>query len=252
MTGKAVLAVNLVLAVVLLFPVRLTAQQVELGDIEIKSSTGVLKSIPAGEEVFLRVAVKSEPASLPLEYRWNVAAGELKSNTNEPTGFYRAPQNPGNTTVTIVALLKGTEIKRKTFKLLITLPVVRERASTAAKQGSSSPASNDNPITITRPSRGDTVQNVITVLGNARKLTQNERIIVLAQAVLPDQRWWVQSLAVLRADGSWSSSPVYIGLPDDHNLAFRLCAVITTSDLQRGQTLTELPSGQNFCTEIRR
>jgi hypothetical protein len=115
-------------------------------------------------------------------------------------------------------------------------------------------AEEPEAVTITSPKTGGAVDGVITVEGKVRKLSRNENLILLVRPIPddPNQSWWVQSAPVIKQDGRWTSSPVYIGIDTDRGVPFRLHAVITTQKFALADQLPVPPKGQSHTIDVKR
>lgn len=267
---RLVLAILLVLLIVRLGG---SASPVAIGGIDLKTPNGhnPMERIPAGGRAWLRVEVQREPPDLPLEYRWKVGEGGIMDTPSlkEPAGFYTAPTTPGYTTVTLVVLLKGKAIAQKSFPLEIVGAGAAPTEGTAHGQPVEPPPAGPTPapsspvlppepelkaVSISSPTGGTAVGQVITVTGRVRELNPGEHLVLLVRPVpdSPTYRWEVQPPPDLRED-IWSSQPVFIGLTDDPaGLPFRLCAVITPQPEPRGAQRPALPPGPSYCIDVRR
>jgi hypothetical protein len=238
-----------------------------------------IENVSAGGVAFLTGDVEREPSDLPVTYRWELpeGAGEITGSEQDPSGVYHAPQKVDTATVitvSLVVLSDGKEIARKTIPLQI---VPQSTAQTVAAQPSpdhqqvpahgggqvntTSPpqisALGGESIVISHPSDGERVDNVITVAGRVTNLNPAEQLVLLARPKPddPSQSWWVRSRPAILSNGAWTSSPVFIGLPDDPTgTPFMICVVITSPEptLQRGQQLSQPPAGPSSCINLAR
>lgn len=112
-------------------------------------------------------------------------------------------------------------------------------------------------VTIRSPQGGESVPHVMTVEGQVRALHAGEHLALLVRPIADPQElqaWVVQSNPERHLDGTWSSTPVVLGLPDDlAGSPVRLCVLMTPEPLVRGQHLAEFPPAtSSYCVEVRR
>lgn len=240
-------------------------ERVKIRGFEIREiSEGEIKKILPNTRLSITGKVEKDPVSLPVTYEWRCTKGEIHSDSEDvPSITYMSPPSEGPTSITLIAALAGREKDRGRLDLEIKS---RENLS-AAVPGQGTPVKPSEPVptkspppergdvSIVDPSDGTGVDQIITVSGRVRKLSDRESLTIFARPIPsdPSQSWWVQSPPNIGSDGSWTSSPVYIGLPDDRTgLPFRICAGIMTKRYQRGDQLRELPSGPKTCVNVRR
>lgn len=100
-------------------------------------------------------------------------------------------------------------------------------------------------LSISHPQNGDEVDWMTSVTGNSTGILTNRtlKMYLLVYPVECEGPWFVQNRPTINPDGSWSGL-VYFGRdPDisseDVGDQFLLLAIVTTSDLRPGETLTE-------------
>jgi len=100
-------------------------------------------------------------------------------------------------------------------------------------------------LDVSYPQNGDEVDWMTSVTGNSSGIVTNNtlKIYLLVYPVESEGPWFVQNRPIVNPDGSWSGL-VYFGrdpinYPEDIGDQFLLLAIVTTSDLQPGKTLTE-------------
>lgn len=107
-------------------------------------------------------------------------------------------------------------------------------------------------LTITSPKEGDQVDMTINVSGTGGQaaLTGGTNLYVL---VRPQEfSYYVQTLPEVRNSGAWTAPAVFVGQEGNTGLAFTICAVLTSAQLERGQAVPDLPAGQSTCIGVTR
>lgn len=102
-------------------------------------------------------------------------------------------------------------------------------------------------LVISHPPIGDEVDWITSVAGNSTGIVTNKtlNLFLLVYPVESGGPWFVQNRLTVNPDGSWSGL-VYFGRnpdihPEDSGDQFLLLAIVTTADLQPGQTFAAIP-----------
>ena len=115
------------------------------------------------------------------------------------------------------------------------------------------PATPPSPE-ITMPKDGDVVDSVIDVAGSGAQAALGSGtylyVVVHPVGLLA---YYVQQIPRIQADGTWRSSPVYIGdsTPASVGKSFQICAVLHSQQLQPGE-LSLFPTGPKSCITVKR
>lgn len=111
------------------------------------------------------------------------------------------------------------------------------------------PPPSPQPVTlvVSYPKTGDEVDWMTYVTGNSTGIVTNKtlKLFLLVYPVESEGPWFVQNSPKVNPDGSWSGL-VYFGRnpdihPEDRGDRYLLSAIVTTANLQPGETLTEFP-----------
>jgi len=214
-------------------------------------------------------------------------AGQMVVERGEPKGHYSAPAQRGAITLRLFVWYKDRLLAYRSFPIdVVDQPATGERTlpgspppasdaqesparvplllSPAAGMGSDtwppSARSVEDPqalaVTIRSPQGGESVPHVMTVEGQVRALQAGEHLALLVRPIADPQEtqaWVVQSTPDRHLDSTWSSTPVMLGLADDSaGSPVRLCVLITTEPLARGQHLAEVPPAtSSYCVDVR-
>jgi hypothetical protein len=97
----------------------------------------------------------------------------------------------------------------------------------------------------------------MSVEGKVRALQPGEHLALLVRATAAPadtQPWVVQTSPHNGLDGTWASMSVFMGFLDDPpGTPVRLCVLIATEPLSRGQYWTALPAASaSYCVDVRR
>jgi predicted PurR-regulated permease PerM len=102
-------------------------------------------------------------------------------------------------------------------------------------------------LVISHPAIGDEVDWITSVAGNSTGIVTNKtlNLFLLVYPVESGGPWFVQNRLTVNPDGSWSGL-VYFGRnpdihPEDSGDQFLLLAIVTTADLQPGETFAAIP-----------
>jgi len=102
-------------------------------------------------------------------------------------------------------------------------------------------------LVISHPPIGDEVDWITSVAGNSTGIVTNKtlNLFLLVYPVESGGPWFVQNRLTVNPDGSWSGL-VYFGRnpdihPEDSGDQFLLLAIVTTADLQPGETFAAIP-----------
>lgn len=102
-------------------------------------------------------------------------------------------------------------------------------------------------LVISHPQIGDEVDWITSVAGNSTGIVTNKtlNLFLLVHPVESGGPWFVQNRLTVNPDGSWSGL-VYFGRnpdihPEDSGDRFLLSAIVTTADLQPGETFAAIP-----------
>lgn len=102
-------------------------------------------------------------------------------------------------------------------------------------------------LVISNPPIGDEVDWITSVAGNSTGIVTNKtlNLFLLVYPVESGGPWFVQNRLTVNPDGSWSGL-VYFGRnpdihPEDSGDQFLLLAIVTTADLQPGETFAAIP-----------
>lgn len=114
----------------------------------------------------------------------------------------------------------------------------------------------DGPdVRVLSPSDGEAVPHEIFVEGKARERGDDEFLVVFVRP-LPDdpfQDYHSQSIPQQIDEHRWHARPVYVGVPDDQpGTPFKVCAVITRSQISPGERFRMLPAGPSDCVSVTR
>jgi len=108
-------------------------------------------------------------------------------------------------------------------------------------------------LVIFYPQMGDEVDWTTSVTGNSTGIATNKTLdlYLLVYPVESEGPWFVQNRPTINLDGSWSGL-VYFGRnpdthPEDIGDQFVLSAIVTTANLQPGETFTEIPESIHQC-----
>lgn len=108
-------------------------------------------------------------------------------------------------------------------------------------------------IEILSPVQGDAVAHQIFVEGNARERKDGESLVVLVRP-FPDssfQDYHAQAFPQQIDKRRWDARTVYVGVPEDQpGTPFKICAVITRSQISPGDRLRMLPAGPSDCVLV--
>jgi hypothetical protein len=114
-------------------------------------------------------------------------------------------------------------------------------------------SSPDDPIEIVSPDNGSAVNPVASVEVRMRTLTPGEHPLVFVRPIPDDenQDYFVQgSLKPIGSD-RWKLDAVGVGSPEDPpGQPFKICAVITLENMERGDRLRVLPQGEHDCIDV--
>jgi hypothetical protein len=118
----------------------------------------------------------------------------------------------------------------------------------------SMPQTTLSPLVITMPKDGDRVLQAIDVFGSVAPSALDQgnylNIIVFANR---SSTFSVQAIPEIQPDGTWRSSPVYIGTlgSADIGKTFRICAVLHSEQLHSGDR-PFFPAGEKSCISVTR
>ena len=108
-------------------------------------------------------------------------------------------------------------------------------------------------LVIFYPQMGDEVDWMTSVTGNSTGIVTNTtlNLYLLVYPVESDGPWFVQNRPSMNLDGSWSAL-VYFGRnpdthPEDVGDQSLLSAIVTSANLQPGETFTEIPESIHQC-----
>jgi hypothetical protein len=120
---------------------------------------------------------------------------------------------------------------------------------------SSAMAEDEADVRILSPSAGQAVPHEIYVEGNAREREDGEFLVVFVRPKPDDplQDYHAQTSPQQTDGGRWRATPVYVGVPDDEpGTLFKICAVITRSQISAGDRLRMLPPDPCDCVLVTR
>ena len=112
---------------------------------------------------------------------------------------------------------------------------------------------SNSTVQIVDPEEGDAVPMQTRVEMLVEPFELGEQLLVLVRPIPddPNQDYWVQAKPGPIEEALWASDPVFVGIETDSpGLLFRICAVITAENLERGQHLRTLPSGPSHCMNV--
>lgn len=206
-----------------------------------------------------------EVVGLTVTFRWrieNAKPGEtyrsqiyLDKGVNACDGQIEEAVDAGNQTSLTISLDPGRYAGQSVD---FAIRVSDSRGTTACQPGRRfrvDPGVATGNVSIIEPKNGEAVDNIVSVKGYVRTLAAGEFLAALVRPIPQDtnQSWWVQASPQVNADRTWVSSPVYIGQPSDvSGLPLKICAVITTTELNRGQQLRSVPPGPSACVDVTR
>jgi len=114
---------------------------------------------------------------------------------------------------------------------------------------------NSPDVEILSPVQGDAVAQEIFVEGNARQREDGESLVVLVRPFpdSPFQDYHAQAFPQQIDKRRWDARPIYVGIPEDQpGTPFKVCAVITRSQISPGDRLRMLPAGPSDCVLVTR
>lgn len=216
-------------------------------------------------------------------------AGEVVYSPSKPGGEYFASAQPGRIRLTFSVRYKGRTLVHGDLPVevvatrvaggnapAVSLPALPGAPAQPASeptrppppghppQASAPPLPNQSEdaarglaVIITSPQGGARVSQVMTVEGKVRALRTEEHLVLFVRSTAApeeSQPWIVQASPQRSPDGTWASTPVFMGLPDDlPGGPVRLCILITAELLSRGQDRDKLPSvPDSYCIDVRR
>lgn len=252
--NKAALA-----AILLIFSLLLVngcRESVIIGDIQANPA----EKVQVGQAAIVSVAVDfQQPMKTELKFYWKAERGQIDpKGTKEISVAYTAPSEPGPDTITLeVKNRKGEQIALRSK--VIQVVESREEAPPTEQQPEEPepepPPPKTKTINITSPKDGEKVGMVTTVQFSAPKPEQGKYLVVFVRPLPndPNQEWWVQSRPIRQVDGTWSSSPVYVGISSDKpGTPFVISVVLTDKPHSRGDHLPIPPPGISDSVNVTR
>jgi hypothetical protein len=140
-----------------------------------------------------------------------------------------------------------TEIPTTTPTTVTEIPTTTP--TTVTETPTITPTVPSGPVAILDPTDKAVVPMIIEVSGFVDKSALQGlflNVIITTQT----KQYWVQNIPDIQDDGYWSAAPVYLG-DTDHGAGeeFRICAVLTGSQLRVGQ-IPSYPEGTKMCITV--